>query len=155
VNLFCQRLALLLTLVTSLTANADVLDQPVSLRTEIDLIEAVVATLQHAVATSEQYRGSEPRLQRFASREISARRKPIEQLSKLSRIPPQPVQQLAIVPRDERSYLQAMLRNHARLIELFEYSGGLALSPETRRVMDGLSRNAVTEFAQLERLARR
>jgi hypothetical protein len=155
VNLFCQRLTLSLALVASMAANADVLDQPVSLRTEVDLIEAVAATLQHAIATSEQYRGTEPRLQRFASKEISARRKPIEQLSKLSRIPPQPVQQLAIVPRDERSYLQAMLRNHARLIELFEHSGGLTLSPETRRLMDGLSRNAVSEFAQLERMSRR
>ena len=148
-NTFFPCLALLAGLLTSFAAEADVLDQSVSLKTEADLIMAVSATLQHSVATSEQYRGMEPRLKRFAAKEISARRKPIEQLSKLSRIAPKPVKQLAIVPKDERSYRQAMLRNHARLIELIEHSAGLKLAPATKRLMEALSRSATSEFAML------
>ena len=71
------RLVLVTGLVTSMGAQGDILNKPVSLKTEGDLIQAVSTTLQHAVATSEQYRGTEPRLQRFARKEISARRKPI------------------------------------------------------------------------------
>ena len=139
-------------LLASTVAKSDVLDQPVSLRTEGDLIQAVSITLQHAVATSEQYRGTDPRLQRFARKEISARRKPIEQLNKLGRIQPTPMKQLAIVPKDDASYLRAMLRNHAWLIELIEFSGGLSLSPSTKRLMDTLSRDAALEFAMLSKL---
>ena len=139
-------------LLASTVAKSDVLDQPVSLRTEGDLIQAVSVTLQHAVATSEQYRGSEPRLQRFARKEISARRKPIEQLNKLGRIKPTSVKQLAIVPKDDAGYLRAMLRNHAWLIELIEFGGGLPLSPNTKRLMETLSRSAASEFATLSKL---
>lgn len=128
------------------------MDQPVSLRTEGDLIQAVSVTLQHAVATSEQYRGAEPRLQRFARKEINARRKPIEQLNKLGRIQPSSVKQLAVIPKDDAGYLRAMLRNHAWLIELIEFGGGLPLSPNTKRLMDTLSRDAASEFATLSKL---
>ena len=146
------RLAFLAILTASVVAKADILDRPVSLKTEGDLIQAVSITLQHAVATSEQYRGTNPRLQRFARKEISARRKPIEQLNKLGRIQPTPMKQLAIVPKDDASYLRAMLRNHAWLIELIEFSGGLSLSPSTKRLMDTLSRDAALEFAMLSKL---
>ena len=139
-------------LLASTVAKSDVLDQPVSLRTEGDLIQAVSITLQHAVATSEQYRGTDPRLQRFARKEISARRKPIEQLNKVGRIQPTSVKQLAIVPKDDASYLRAMSRNHAWLLELIEYGGGLPLSSTTKRLMETLSRDAASEFSLLSKL---
>ncbi len=153
-NLRLVYLCALVSVLTSTVARSDVLDQPVSLKTEGDLIQAVALTLQHAVATSEQYQGSEPRLQRFARKEISARRKPIEQLNKLGRLKPSPVKKLAIVPRDNASYLRAMSRNHAWLIELIEYGGGLSLSPTTKRLMEALSRDAAVEFAMLGKLER-
>ena len=146
------RLAFLASLMTSAVAKADILDRPVSLKTEGDLIQAVSITLQHAVATSEQYQGTEPRLQRFARKEISARRKPIEQLNKLGRIQSTPVKQLAIVPTDDASYLRAMSRNHAWLRELIEYGGGLPLSSTTKRLMETLSRDVASEFALLSKL---
>ena len=149
---FFRRWVLLAGLLASFAVSADVLDQPVSLKTEADLIAAVSITLQHSVATSEQYRGGEPRLRRFARQEIGARRKPLAQLSKLSRIPLLPAQQLAIVPLDETSYRRAMLRNHARLIELIEHGGGLKLAPETKRLMEALSRSATAEFAMLAQM---
>lgn len=150
----CLRLSLLAGLIISMGAHGDILNKPVSLKTEGDLIQAVSTTLQHAVATSEQYRGTEPRLQRFARKEISARRKPIEQLNKLGRIQSTSVKQLAIVPKDDASYLRAMLRNHAWLIELIEYGGGLPLSSNTKRLMDTLSRDAASEFSMLSKLER-
>ena len=139
-------------LLASTVAKSDVLDQPVSLRTEGDLIQAVSITLQHAVATSEQYRGTDPRLQRFARKEISARRKPIEQLNKVGRIRPTSVKRLAIVPKDDASYVRAMSRNHAWLLELIEYGGGLPLSSTTKRLMETLSRDAASEFALLGKM---
>ena len=139
-------------LLASTVAKSDVLDQPVSLRTEGDLIQAVSITLQHAVATSEQYRGTDPRLQRFARKEISARRKPIEQLNKVGRIRPTSVKRLAIVPKDDASYVRAMSRNHAWLLELIEYGGGLPLSSTTKRLMETLSREAASEFSLLSKL---
>ncbi len=145
-------LCVLSSLLVSTVAKSDVLDQPVSLRTEGDLIQAVSITLQHAVATSEQYRGTNPRLQRFARKEISARRKPIEQLNRVGRIQPTSVKQLAIVPKDDASYLRAMSRNHAWLLELIEYGGGLTLSSTTKRLMETLSRDAASEFALLSKL---
>ncbi len=149
---FRLRLALVTGLITSMGVQGDVLNKPVSLKTEGDLIQAVSTTLQHAVAVSEQYRGRQPYLQRFARKEISARRKPIEQLNKLGRIQPTPLKQLAIVPKDDAGYLTAMLRNHAWLIELIEFGGGLPLSSNTKRLMDTLSRDAVSEFAMLSKL---
>ena len=143
---------MLSSLLVSTVAKSDVLDQPVSLRTEGDLIQAVSITLQHAVATSEQYRGTDPRLQRFARKEISARRKPIEQLNKVGRIRPTSVKRLAIVPKDDASYLRAMSRNHAWLLELIEYGGGLPLSSTTKRLMETLSRDAAAEFDLLSKL---
>ena len=139
------RLVLVTGLVTSMGAQGDILNKPVSLKTEGDLIQAVSTTLQHAVATSEQYRGTEPRLQRFARKEISARRKPIEQLNKLGRIQPTSV-------KDDAGYLNAMLRNHAWLIELIEFGGGLPLSSNTKRLMTALSRDAASELAMLSKL---
>ena len=146
------RLAFLTILTASVVAKADILDRPVSLKTEGDLIQAVSITLQHAVATSEQYRGTDPRLQRFARKEISARRKPIEQLNKVGRIRPTSVKRLAIVPKDDASYVRAMSRNHAWLLELIEYGGGLTLSSTTKRLMETLSRDAASEFSLLSKL---
>ena len=45
-----------------------------------------------------------------------------------------------------------MLRNHAWLIELIEYGGGLSLSSNTKRLMETLSRDAASEFAMLSKL---
>ena len=145
-------LALAFGLITSLGAHADILNKPVSLKTEGDLVQAVSTTLQHAVAMSEQYRGTEPRLQRFARNEINARRKPIEQLNKIGRIQPMPVKQLSVTPTDDAAYLNAMLRNHAWLIELIEFGGGLPLSSNTKRLMTALSRDAASELAMLSKL---
>ena len=149
----CRLLLVLVTgLITSMGAQGDILDKPGSLKTEGDLIQAVSTTLQHAVATSEQYRGTNPRLQRFARKEISARRKPIEQLNKVGRIRPTSVKRLAIVPKDDASYVRAMSRNHAWLLELIEYGGGLPLSSTTKRLMETLSRDAASEFSLLSKL---
>ena len=149
------RLVLVTGLVTSMGAQGDILNKPVSLKTEGDLIQAVSTTLQHAVATSEQYRGTEPRLQRFARKEISARRKPIEQLNKIGRIQPMPVKQLSVTPTDDATYLNAMLRNHAWLIELIEFGRSLPLSSNTKRLLDTLSRDATAELAALGKLEQR
>ena len=152
----CRLLLVLVTgLITSMGAQGDILDKPVSLKTEGDLIQAVSTTLQHAVATSEQYRGTEPRLQRFARKEISARRKPIEQLNKIGRIQPMPVKQLSVTPTDDAAYLNAMLRNHAWLIELIEFGRSLPLSSNTKRLLDTLSRDATAELAALGKLEQR
>lgn len=98
-----KSLCVLSGLLVSTIAKTDVLDQPVSLRTEGDLISCRSITLQHAVATSEQYRGTNPRLQRFARKEISRAPQSIEQLNKVGRIQPASVKQLAIVPKDDCS----------------------------------------------------
>ena len=145
-------LALVIGLITSMGAQGAILNKPVSLKTEGDLIQAVSTTLQHAVATSEQYRGTEPHLQRFARNEINARRKPIEQLNKLGRIRPIHVKQLSIAPTDDAAYVNAMLRNHAWLIELIEFGRSLPLSSNTKRLMDTLSRDATSELEALRRL---
>ncbi len=150
-----------LTLVTALAcvvmalpahATSDVLDQSVSLRSEADLVLAVTATLQHAIATSAQYRGKEPQLKRFASREIKSRSGDLQQLGKLASIQRTPVKQLAIVPQNEQRYIQGMLRNHARLIELIQHGNGLSVQPKIKRIMESLSREAVSEFELLSKL---
>lgn len=151
-NVYLSRWACLAGVLLSMAAKADVLDQSVSLKNEGDLIRAVSVTLQHAVATSERYRGTEPRLQRFARQEISTRRKSIDQLNRWGSLRPKSVRQLAIVPDDDASYLRAMLRNHAWLLELVEYSHGLKLSNNTKRLMASLSRDADTEFSMLSKL---
>ena len=109
-SFFRLRLAFVAGLITSISAQGDILNKPLSLKTEGDLIQAVSTTLQHAVAMSEQYRGTEPRLQRFARNEINARRKPIEQLNKIGRIQPMPVKQLSVTPTDDtpRAYGRAV-----------------------------------------------
>lgn len=87
------------------------------------------ADLQHAVSESEQYRGKDRRLQRFARREIEARRKTIDELSRLARVSPKGQSRASAVPaKDDQDYLRAMLRNHARQIELFEYGAGITVS---------------------------
>ncbi|MDR0440468.1 MAG: hypothetical protein LBI59_05705 [Candidatus Accumulibacter sp.] len=147
--------SVMLALVRIPTATAgDVLDKAISLKTEGDLLKAVSITLQHAVATSRQYRGTETRLRRFARKEIKTRGKPIAQLSKWGRFSSAPPKRLAIVPDNDASYLRAMLRNHAWLIELIEFGNGLPLSNRTKRLMETLSREAVAEFAMLSRLER-
>jgi hypothetical protein len=143
---------LLASLLSGTAARGDVLDQAVTLKAEADLVQAISLTLRHAVATSEQYQGKNVRLQRFARREISMRRKPIDQLGRLARHQASPIKSLAIVPRNDRSYVQAMMRNHARLLELIEHGGGLRLSPETKRLMATLSRGAASELATLSLL---
>jgi len=130
-------------------ARSDVLDQAVTLEKEADLLRAVSITLQHAVATSEQYRGTTASLQRFAREEISTRRKSLVQLGKWGDFPAADLQILAIQPRDDASYVRAMRRNHARLIELIEYGRSLPLSAASKRFMVALSRDAASEFAFL------
>jgi hypothetical protein len=128
-----------------LSAARDVLEEPVSLRAEADLIKAVALTLQHAITTSEQFQGSNPALRKFADREIKKNRSRLLKLSK--RVPENipPVRQLAIAPDNEQSYVRAMLRNHARLLELIEHGSGLPLSADIKRAMEALSSNANAE----------
>jgi len=45
-----------------------------------------------------------------------------------------------------------MSRNHAWLLELIEYGGGLPLSSTTKRLMETLSRDAASEFSLLSKL---
>jgi hypothetical protein len=133
-------------------AASDVLDQSVSLRSEADLVLAVTTTLQHAIATSQQFHGKEPRLRRFANKEIKSRNGSLKQLGKLATIQRTPVQHLAVVPQNEQAYIQGMLRNHARLIELIEHGVGLPVQPKIKRIMESLSRDAMSEFAMLIKL---
>ena len=65
---------LVMALKCSASETGDILGKPVTLKTESDLVHAIMLTLQHAVSESEQYRGKDRRLQRFARREIEARR---------------------------------------------------------------------------------
>ncbi|WP_374402849.1 hypothetical protein [Niveibacterium sp.] len=53
-----------------LSVARDVLEEPVSLRAEADLIKAVALTLQHAITTSEQFQGRSPALRKFADKEV-------------------------------------------------------------------------------------
>ncbi len=132
----------------SAVAAVDVLDQPVNLRSEADLVRAVTLTIQHAIATSERYRGPAPRVQKFARSEIRLRAGHLRKLGAAAR----PGRQLAIVPSSERSYLQTMQRNHTRLIELIEHGMGLPLSKPTRRLMETLLHSAIAELALLSQL---
>ena len=128
----------------------DVLTVPVTLKTEADLVQAVMLTLQHAVTVSEQYRGGDRRLQRFARREIEARRKTIDELGKLARVSSKGVARVvAVKAQDDQAYLRAMLRNHARQLELYEYGSGLAVSKEVKRFIETLNRTAAAEFDSL------
>ncbi len=133
----------------------DILGKPVTLKTESDLVHAVMLTLQHAVSESEQYRGKDRRLQRFARREIEARRKTIDELSRLARVSTKG-QSLAFsaTAKDDQDYLRAMLRNHARQIELYEYGAGIAMSKEVRRFMETLYRTAAAEFGSLSEMSK-
>jgi hypothetical protein len=135
-------------------AGRDILDQSVTLASEADLMHAVSATLQHALVTTEQFQARTPRLQRFARQELETRRKSLKVLTKRAGIQPPSIKQLAIEPSDERQYVQAMLRNHARLLELIEHGLGLSLSPDIKRMMLGLAESASQELSTLSSLAR-
>ena len=130
-------------------AGQDILDQPVTLASESDLVHAVSATLQHALVTTEQFQARTPRLQRFARQELETRRKGLKVLSKRAGIQPPNITKLAIVPRSERQYVQAMLRNHSRLLELIEHGMGLSLAPDIKRLMLKLSESAASELSAL------
>ena len=133
-------------------AKTDVLDYPVSLTSEADLVQAVFTTLQHAITTSERYPGDMPELKRFARTEVNDRRQQLRQLGKLANVQAAPTQSLAILPKDARTYVQAMLRNHARLIELIEFGLGLPLSTQSRRFMTSLAQDANAEMSTLYKL---
>lgn len=135
-----------------LSAARDVLEEPVSLRAEADLVRAVALTLQHAITTSEQFQGRNPALRKFADKEVKKNRSRLQQLGK--RIPEQvpQVRQLAIAPDNEQSYVRAMLRNHARLVELIEHGLGLPLSADIKHAMEALSSNAIAELAFLNKM---
>ncbi len=135
-------------------AGRDILDQPVTLTTEADLMHAVSATLQHALVTTEQFQTRTPRLQRFARQELETRRKSLKVLTKRAGINPPDIKKLAIEPRDERQYVRAMLRNHSRLLELIEHGLGLSLSPDIKRMMVKLAENASEEISTLSALKR-
>ena len=51
---------------------------------------------------------------------------------------------------DRRERLAALPKE--KLIELIEFGGGLPLSPNTKRLMETLSRSAASEFATLSKL---
>ena len=133
-------------------AKTDVLDHPVSLTSEADLIQAVFTTLQHAITTSERYPGDMTPLKRFAKAEVSDRRQQLRQLGKMANVQTAPTPSLAIQPKNARTYVQAMLRNHARLIELIEFGMGLPLSVQSRRFMVSLAQDANAEMSTLYKL---
>lgn len=135
-------------------AGQDILDQSVTLASESDLFHAVSATLQHALVTTEQFQARTPRLQRFARKELETRRKGLKDLSKRAGIQPPSITKLAIMPRDERQYVHAMIRNHARLLELIEHGLGLALSPNIKRLMRNLSESTAQELSVLSTMER-
>jgi len=135
-------------------AGRDILDQSVTLASEADLVHAVSATLQHALVTTEQFQARSPRLQRFARQELKTRRKSLKVLTKRAGITPPAIKKLAIEPSDERQYVRAMLRNHARLLELIEHGQGLPLSPDIKRMMRSLAESAAQEFSTLSSLER-
>ena len=135
-------------------AGRDILDQSVTLASEADLMHAVSATLQHALVTTEQFQARSPRLQRFARQELETRRKSLKVLTKRAGITPPDIKKLAIEPSDERQYVRAMLRNHARLLELIEHGSGLSLSPDIKRMMRSLAESASQELSTLSSLAR-
>ena len=137
---------------TPVVAKTDVLDHPVSLTSETDLIQAVFTTLQHAITTSERYRGDAPKLRRFAKDEVNDRRQQLRQLEKLAPVQPASIPSLAITAKDARTYVQAMLRNHVRLVELIEFGVGLPLSTQSRRFMTSLARDANAEMSALHKL---
>jgi hypothetical protein len=135
-------------------AGQDILDQPVTLASESDLMHAITATLQHALVTTEQFQPRTPPLQRFARKELETRRKDLKVLSKRAGILPPNITRLAIEPRDDRQYVRAMLRNHARLLELIEHGLGLDLAPDIKRMMRNLSESATTELSALSSMER-
>ena len=146
---------LVMALKCSASETGDILGKPVTLKTESDLVHAIMLTLQHAVSESEQYRGKDRRLQRFARREIEARRKTIDELSRLARVSPTGQSRASAVPvKDDQDYLRAMLRNHARQIEMFEYGGGITVSKEVRRFLESLYRTAAAEFDSLSEMSK-
>ena len=134
------------------SARDDVLEKRVTLKTEADLVQAVLVTMQHAMTVSEQYRGRDQRLKDFARREVTARRQSIAELSKLTGAPPVTGAPRGAAQKDDQAYLQAMLRNHARQLELFEYGAGLALSKDVKRFMGSLNRAAASEFNALSEM---
>jgi uncharacterized protein (DUF305 family) len=135
-------------------AGRDILDQSVTLASEADLMHAVSAALQHALVTTKQFQARTPRLQRFVRKELETHRKNLKVLTKRASINPPDIKKLAIEPKDERQYVQAMLRNHARLLELIELGLGLSLSPDIKRMMAGLAESASQEFSTLSSLER-
>lgn len=135
-------------------AGRDILDQPVTLSSESDLVTAVGATLQHALITSEQFQPRSPRLQRFVRKELETRRKTLKVLTKRSGITPPDIKVLAIEPKDDRRYVQAMLRNHARLLEIIEHGMGLSLAPDIKRMMTNLASSAIEELSALGSMER-
>jgi uncharacterized protein (DUF305 family) len=141
---------------TALSSHAgqDILDQPVTLATESDLVHAVTATLQHALVTTEQFQARTPKLQRFARTELETRRKDLKVLRKRAGVQPPNITKLAIEPRNEQQYVRAMLRNHARLLELIEHGLGLDLAPDIKRMMRNLSESATTELSTLSSMER-
>ena len=146
---------LVMALQCSASETGDILGKPVTLKTESDLVHAIMLTLQHAVSESEQYRGKDRRLQRFARREIEARRKTIDELSRLARVSPTGQSRAsAVLVKDDQDYLRAMLRNHARQIELFEYGAGITVSKEVRRFLESLYRTAAAEFDSLSEMSK-
>ena len=146
---------LVMALQCSASETGDILGKPVTLKTESDLVHAIMLTLQHAVSESEQYRGKDRRLQHFARREIEARRKTIDFLSRLARVSPTGQSRASAVPaKDDQDYLRAMLRNHARQIELFEYGAGITVSKEVRRFLESLYRTAAAEFDSLSEMSK-
>ncbi len=154
----CIHIALLVLAVAgnipSSYARTDILDQPVSLATEADLVQAVSATLQHALVTTQQFKPRSASLKRFARQEIKARRKGLTVLTKRSGTQAPQITHLAIVPSDDQQYVRAMSRNHSRLLELLEYGLALALSPDIKRLMKGLSQSIQTELTTLNTMAR-
>ena len=98
------------------------------------------------------FRGAARHCGSLQTKKSKKNRSRLQQLGK--RIPEQipPVRQLAIAPDNEQSYVRAMLRNHARLVELIEHGLGLSLSADIKHAMEALSSNAIAERAFLNKM---
>lgn len=134
-------------------ANNELLNQPVTLQNEANLIDALSMTLQHAILISGSYRGSNLKLKRLADSEFRKRQQSLLRLHKLRNTKAPNIKALGIVLSNDATYQQAILQNHARLMELIEFGSGLQLSGSTRRYIRLLSSEISPEISILSAAA--
>lgn len=148
---FFYKILLLLSVFMSSTAIAsnEMLNRPVTLQSEASLIDALSTTLQHAILISGSYQGTNPKLKRLADSEFRKRQQTLLLLHKLRNTKAPNIKKLGIVRSNDATYQQAMLQNHARLMELIEFGSALQLSGATRRYIRSLSSEIPPEISML------